>query len=144
MSKLALLEPVIRKKIEESDFCLAAAFRWTVGAWGQRTGPSSGWWPARVLHPSNADNIGGKNHDGEFLIQFLGSSPSDQATEFILNEYKDRKITKTSFMDSSFCKNLEFGLRFGNPLLVQDVENYGHIFSILSLTESSGRRVVEC
>ena len=59
-----------------------------------------------------------------------------------MNEYKDRKITKTSFMDGSFCKNLEFGLRFGNPLLVQDVENYDHILN--PLTESSERRVDEC
>ena len=49
--------------------------------------------------------------------------PSGQATEFILNEYKDRKITKTSFLDDSFRKNLESALRVGNPLLVQDVEN---------------------
>ena len=53
--------------------------------------------------------------------------PSGQATEFILNEYKDRKITKTSFLDDSFRKNLESALRFGNPLLVQDVENYDPI-----------------
>lgn len=45
--------------------------------------------------------------------------PSGQATEFILNEFKDRKITKTSFLDDSFRKNLESALRFGNPLLVQ-------------------------
>ncbi|GJQ76160.1 hypothetical protein Trydic_g1905 [Trypoxylus dichotomus] len=55
--------------------------------------------------------------------------PSGQATEFILNEYKDRKITKTSFLDDSFRKNLESALRFGNPLLVQDVENYDPILN---------------
>ncbi|KAE8290027.1 Cytoplasmic dynein 1 heavy chain 1 Cytoplasmic dynein heavy chain 1 Dynein heavy chain, cytosolic [Larimichthys crocea] len=49
--------------------------------------------------------------------------PSGQATEFIMNEYKDRKITRTSFLDDAFRKNLESALRFGNPLLVQDVEN---------------------
>ena len=38
--------------------------------------------------------------------------PSGQATEFILNEYKDRKITKTSFLDDSFRKNLESALRY--------------------------------
>lgn len=53
--------------------------------------------------------------------------PSGQATEFIMNEYKDRKITKTSFLDDSFRKSLESALRFGNPLLVQDVENYDPI-----------------
>ena len=56
---------------------------------------------------------------------------SGQATEFILNEYKDRKITKTSFLEDSFRKNLESALRFGNPLLVQDVENYDPILITL-------------
>ena len=55
--------------------------------------------------------------------------PSGQATEFIMNEYADRKITKTSFLDDSFRKNLESALRFGNPLLVQDVENYDPILN---------------
>lgn len=45
--------------------------------------------------------------------------PSGQATEFIMNEYKDKKITRTSFLDDAFRKNLESALRFGNPLLVQ-------------------------
>ncbi|EGG20698.1 cytoplasmic dynein heavy chain [Cavenderia fasciculata] len=49
--------------------------------------------------------------------------PSGQAMEFLLNQYQDKKITKTSFLDSSFMKNLESALRFGCPLLVQDVEN---------------------
>jgi dynein heavy chain 1 len=55
--------------------------------------------------------------------------PSGQATDFIMNEFKDRKITKTSFLDDSFRKNLESALRFGNPLLVQDVENYDPILN---------------
>ncbi|KAK7504322.1 hypothetical protein BaRGS_00004626, partial [Batillaria attramentaria] len=55
--------------------------------------------------------------------------PSGQATEFIMNEYKDRKITKTSFLDDAFRKNLESALRFGNPLLVQDVESYDPILN---------------
>ena len=55
--------------------------------------------------------------------------PSGQATEFIMNEYKDRKITRTSFLDDAFRKNLESALRFGNPLLVQDVENYDPILN---------------
>jgi dynein heavy chain 1 len=49
--------------------------------------------------------------------------PSGQATEFLMNYYKDKKITKTSFLDTSFMKNLESALRFGTPLLVEDVEN---------------------
>ncbi|XP_018494643.2 dynein heavy chain, cytoplasmic [Galendromus occidentalis] len=55
--------------------------------------------------------------------------PSGQATEYIMQEFKDKKITKTSFLDDSFRKNLESALRFGNPLLVQDVESYDPILN---------------
>jgi dynein heavy chain 1 len=55
--------------------------------------------------------------------------PSGQATEFLLKEFSDRKITKTSFLDSAFRKNLESALRFGNPLLVQDAESYDPILN---------------
>lgn len=55
--------------------------------------------------------------------------PSGQATSFILREYEGKKITKTSFLDDSFRKNLESSLRFGNPLLVQDVESYDPILN---------------
>jgi dynein heavy chain 1 len=55
--------------------------------------------------------------------------PSGQATEFLMKEYGDRKLTKTSFLDDSFRKNLESALRFGNPLLVQDVESYDPILN---------------
>lgn len=46
-----------------------------------------------------------------------------------MNEFKDRRITKTSFLDDLFRKSLESALRFGNPLLVQDVENYDPILN---------------
>ena len=49
--------------------------------------------------------------------------PSGQAAEFLLKQYADRRIAKTSFLDASFMKTLESSLRFGTPLLVQDVEN---------------------
>ena len=55
--------------------------------------------------------------------------PSGQATEFILKEFSQRKITKTSFLDDSFRKNLESALRFGNPILVQDAESYDPILN---------------
>ncbi|RWS31185.1 Dynein heavy chain: cytoplasmic-like protein [Leptotrombidium deliense] len=55
--------------------------------------------------------------------------PSGQATRFIVNEFEGKKITKTSFLDDSFRKNLESALRFGNPLLVQDVESYDPILN---------------
>jgi dynein heavy chain 1 len=55
--------------------------------------------------------------------------PTGQATTFLLNEYKDRKITVTSFLDESFLKVLESALRFGNPLLIQDVEHLDPILN---------------
>ncbi|KAK9719430.1 dynein heavy chain [Basidiobolus ranarum] len=55
--------------------------------------------------------------------------PSGQATSFLMNEYKDRKIAVTSFLDDAFLKNLESALRFGNPLLIQDVENLDPILN---------------
>ncbi|KAI9295785.1 dynein heavy chain [Neoconidiobolus thromboides FSU 785] len=55
--------------------------------------------------------------------------PSGQATNFLANEFKDKKITITSFLDDSFLKNLESALRFGNPLLIQDVENLDPILN---------------
>jgi dynein heavy chain 1, cytosolic len=42
--------------------------------------------------------------------------PTGQAMTFLLNEYKDRKITVTSFLDEAFLKVLESALRFGNSL----------------------------
>ncbi|CAL4067976.1 unnamed protein product, partial [Meganyctiphanes norvegica] len=70
--------------------------------------------------------------------------PSGQAVEFVMNEFKDKKITKTSFLDDSFRKNLESALRFGNPLLVQDVENYDPILNPVLNREvrRSGGRVL--
>ncbi|KAF8887780.1 dynein heavy chain protein 1 [Infundibulicybe gibba] len=55
--------------------------------------------------------------------------PTGQATTFLLNEYKDRKITVTSFLDEAFLKVLESALRFGNPLLIQDVEHLDPILN---------------
>merc|ERR1719394_1933518 len=71
--------------------------------------------------------------------------PSGQATEFIMNEYAGKKITKTSFLDDSFRKNLESALRFGNPLLVQDVENYDPILNPVlnrELRKTGGRVLI--
>jgi dynein heavy chain 1 len=55
--------------------------------------------------------------------------PTGQATSFLMNEYKDRKITVTSFLDDAFLKVLESALRFGNPLLIQDVEHLDPILN---------------
>lgn len=71
--------------------------------------------------------------------------PTGQATAFLQKEYRDRKITVTSFLDESFLKNLESALRFGNPLLIQDVENLDPILnSVLNreLRRTGGRVLI--
>ncbi|WWC63949.1 uncharacterized protein I303_106555 [Kwoniella dejecticola CBS 10117] len=71
--------------------------------------------------------------------------PTGQAATFLQNEYKDRKITVTSFLDEAFLKNLESALRFGNPLLIQDVENLDPILnSVLNreLRRTGGRVLI--
>ncbi|QIW99025.1 hypothetical protein AMS68_004543 [Peltaster fructicola] len=55
--------------------------------------------------------------------------PSGRITDFLRQESSDRRITVTSFLDSSFVKQLESALRFGNPILIQDAE---HIDPILN------------
>jgi len=55
--------------------------------------------------------------------------PTGQATTFLMNEYQERKITVTSFLDEAFLKVLESALRFGNPLLIQDVEHLDPILN---------------
>ena len=48
--------------------------------------------------------------------------PSGMAVSFLMTQYKDKHIAKTSFLEDGFMKALETSLRFGYPLLVQDVE----------------------
>jgi len=71
--------------------------------------------------------------------------PSGQATAFLMNEFKERKITRTSFLDKAFLKTLESALRFGNPLLVEDVEALDPILNPLlnrELRKTGGRVLV--
>jgi dynein heavy chain 1 len=70
--------------------------------------------------------------------------PSGQATEFIMQSYSDKKIVRTSFLDDAFLKNLESALRFGNALLVEDVESIDPILnSVLNReTQKLGGRVL--
>ncbi|RYH06718.1 hypothetical protein EON65_42550, partial [archaeon] len=55
--------------------------------------------------------------------------PSGQATKFLLNKFAAQKIVQTSFLDASFLKTLISAIRFGNPLLVQDVESLDPILN---------------
>lgn len=71
--------------------------------------------------------------------------PSGQALDYILSFYKSKKISRTSFADDSFMKNLETALRFGCPLLVQDVEKIDPILnSVLNkeLHKTGGRVLI--
>lgn len=70
--------------------------------------------------------------------------PTGQATTFLLNEYKDRKIAVTSFLDDAFLKVLESALRFGNPILIQDVERLDPILNAVLNNEirRTGGRVL--
>ncbi|GAA5826137.1 hypothetical protein JCM11251_007177 [Rhodosporidiobolus azoricus] len=71
--------------------------------------------------------------------------PSGQATTFLLNEYKDRKVSVTSFLDEAFLKNLESALRFGTPILIQDVEHLDPILNAVlnkELRRAGGRVLI--
>ena len=71
--------------------------------------------------------------------------PSEQAHSFILKHYEDSKIQKTSFVDDAFMKQLESSIRFGYPLLVQDVEKYDPILnSVLNkeIHKTNGRVLI--
>ena len=71
--------------------------------------------------------------------------PSEQALEYILNQYSQQKIQKTSFVDDAFMKQLESSIRFGYPLLVQDVEKYDPILnSVLNkeIQKANGRNLI--
>lgn len=55
--------------------------------------------------------------------------PSGQAIDFVMKQFAHKKIQKTSFLNDDFRKQLESALRFGNWLLVQDVESYDPILN---------------
>lgn len=55
--------------------------------------------------------------------------PSGQALEFITSMLSSKKYHLSSFVDDSFMKNLETSLRFGFPLIVQDVEKVDPILN---------------
>lgn len=71
--------------------------------------------------------------------------PSGQATNFLIKAYSHRKMTVTSFLDDAFLKNLESALRFGNPLLIQDVEHLDPILNPIlnkELRRTGGRVLI--
>jgi dynein heavy chain 1 len=71
--------------------------------------------------------------------------PTGQATTFLLNEYKDRKITITRFLDEALLKVLKSALQFGNPLLIQDVEHLDPILNAVlnkEIRQTGGRVLI--
>ena len=55
--------------------------------------------------------------------------PSGQASAFLMKKYATQKIVQTSFLDSNFLKILASAIRFGTPLLVNDVESIDPILN---------------
>ena len=71
--------------------------------------------------------------------------PAGQATEFIKNYYASKKLNSTSFTDPNFLKTLESALRFGYPILVQDVEKIDPIMNSLlnkEIHRQGGRNLI--
>lgn len=71
--------------------------------------------------------------------------PSGQATLYILNKYSQQKIVQTSFLDVTFLKTLASSIRFGSPLLVQDVESIDPILNPVlnkELQKTGGRTLI--
>ena len=71
--------------------------------------------------------------------------PAGQATEFIKTFYQSKKLNTTSFTDTNFLKVLESALRFGYPILVQDVEKIDPIMNSLlnkEIHKQSGRNLI--
>ena len=71
--------------------------------------------------------------------------PAGQATEFIKLYYQSKKLNTTSFTDANFLKTLESALRFGYPILVQDVEKIDPIMNSLlnkEIHKQGGRNLI--
>ena len=73
--------------------------------------------------------------------------PAGQAVDFLANFFDagQRRLVRTSFADQSFMKQLETALRFGLPVLVEDVERVEPVLnSVLNkeVTRQGGRVVM--
>ena len=71
--------------------------------------------------------------------------PAGQATEFIKTFYSSKNLKSSTFTDSNFLKLLENALRFGYPILVQDVEKIDPIMNSLlnkEIHKQSGRNLI--
>jgi len=79
-----------------------------------------------------------------FLRYPLVIDPSGPAVTWLTNEFKEKKLMKTSFVDADFMKRLETSLRFGAPLLVMDVDKVDPILNnvLNKETHKQGPRVL--
>lgn len=71
--------------------------------------------------------------------------PSGQAVAFLLAQKKAMKISKSSFSDPEFIKQLERAVRFGFPILVQDAENIDPVLNPLlnrEIRRTGGRQLI--
>eukprot|EP01038_Epipyxis_sp_PR26KG_P004455 gene4455-6300_t len=70
--------------------------------------------------------------------------PSGQASAFIMKKYEAEKIQMTSFLDTNFGKSLSTAIRFGKPLLVNDVESIDPILNpvLNKETQKTGGRTL--
>lgn len=72
--------------------------------------------------------------------------PSGQALIYLKSMYKSKNMTITSFRDGSFLKNLESALRFGNPIIIQDAEDFDPILNPIlnkEIRRSGGRNLIK-
>jgi len=71
--------------------------------------------------------------------------PSGQAIDFIMNNRKEEKIQKTSFLDKAFMKTLAGAVRFGTTLLVENVETIDPVLNPVlnrEIQRTGGRSLV--
>lgn len=71
--------------------------------------------------------------------------PSGQALEFVTSFYRDKKLEKTSFDDPQFIKVLDKSLRFGTPILIDNVEKLEPMLNAVlnkETVKASGRTLV--
>ena len=101
-------------------------------------------WQSNVLQTDNLsmqNAIMLKRHSRYPLV----IDPDGQAIAFITQEYAEKKIRVTSFLDEAFVKTLESALRFGTAILVTDAEYLNAIVNPVlnkELRRTGGRNLI--
>ena len=83
---------------------------------GERLAWQAGGLPADELYVENAIIL------SRYQRYPLLIDPNGMAVAFLMHHYKEQNIAKTSFLEDGLQKALDKAVRFGYPLLVQDVE----------------------